>query len=114
MRDQARNGSWRQYPSIGDINEYADETGGLAWHTKRAWSAEKEKNDVETALANLIDHLRARYSVAYVPSNMNRDGRFRRIQLKISPEVERREGELVVLTRRGYYGPRKEDPNEIR
>ncbi len=31
------------------------------------------------------------------------DGKFRKIKLRVRPEVEKREGGVVILTKQGYY-----------
>jgi VWFA-related protein len=85
----------------GNINEYADKTGGMVLHAG--------KEDVETKLATLIDQLRTRYTLAYTPSNQKLDGKFRKIKVEISPEVEKREGKLAILAKRGYYAQRGEN-----
>jgi VWFA-related protein len=81
--------------SAGSVNTYAKETGGIVLGAG--------KEDVEAKLTRLIDQLRTRYTLAYTPSNQKPDGRFRKIKVKVSPEVEKREGKLAVLARRGYY-----------
>lgn len=77
------------------IANYVAETGGVVLQV--------DKDDVVSKLASLIDRIRTRYSFGYTPSNEKRDGRFRKLRLKISPEVERREGGIVLLTRKGYF-----------
>ena len=79
----------------GSIHEYADKTGGIVVNA--------EKEEVETKLAELIDQIRTRYSIGYVSSNTKRDGKFRRIKVTVSDEVQKREGKLAVQFRRGYY-----------
>jgi Ca-activated chloride channel homolog len=79
----------------GDINTYAEKTGGIVLKTK--------KDNVETRLAELIAQLRTRYAIGYVSSNTNKDGKFRKIKLSLAPEVEKREGKLDIIARRGYY-----------
>jgi hypothetical protein len=86
--------------SAGSISSYAKETGGMVLHAG--------KEDVETKLAELIDQLRTRYTLAYTPSNQKLDGKFHKIKVVISPEVEKREGKLAVLARRGYYARRSD------
>ncbi len=77
------------------VENYSDRTGGEV--------IEARKEDVETKLGELIDNLRTRYALAYVSSNPKRDGKFRRIKVLVSPEVEKREGKLAILAKRGYY-----------
>lgn len=86
----------------GDINTYAEKTGGIILKTK--------KDNVETRLAELIGQLRTRYAIGYVSSNTSKDGKYRKIKLTLSPEVEKREGKLDIIARRGYYA-RKSNPS---
>jgi Ca-activated chloride channel homolog len=85
----------------GDIKTYAEKTGGIVIKSK--------KDNVESNLAELIAHLRTRYAIGYVSSNSDRDGKFRKIKLSLSAEVEKREGKMDVLARKGYYA-KKKDP----
>lgn len=84
----------------GDIKTYADKTGGIILKTS------KEK--VESKLSELIGHLRTRYAIGYVSTNTGKDGKFRKIKLSLAPEVEKREGKLDVLARKGYYARKKQ------
>lgn len=79
------------------IAGYVTETGGIV--------SRVDKDDVTAKLALLIERLRSRYSLGYTPLNAKRDGRFRNIKLKVLPEVERREGEMTIVARKGYYAP---------
>jgi VWFA-related protein len=91
---------WNRLLRKGNIKKYADETGGVVLNAK--------KEDVESQFGQLIDQLRTRYTLAYMPSNQKLDGKFRKIKVEISPEVEKREGKLAVLARRGYYARRSD------
>lgn len=79
----------------GDIKSYAEKTGGLVLKSK--------KEDIATKLAEIINRLRTRYTLGYIPTNTKRDGKFRKIRLLVSPDVEKREGKFAILTKRGYY-----------
>lgn len=79
------------------IAGYVTETGGIV--------SRVDKDDVTATLALLIERLRNRYSLGYTPLNAKQDGRFRNIKLKVLPEVERREGEMTIVARKGYYAP---------
>jgi hypothetical protein len=87
--------------ALGDVKTYADKTGGIVLHGR--------KEEVGGKLAELIDRLRTRYTLGYVSSNTKRDGKFRKIKVIISPEVEKREGKLAILAKRGYYAQRGEN-----
>jgi Ca-activated chloride channel homolog len=77
------------------IANYLAETGGIL--------SRVDKDDITAKLARLIERLRSRYSLGYTPLNNKRDGKFRNIKLTVSPEVERREGEVTIVARKGYY-----------
>jgi VWFA-related protein len=74
--------------TIGTLEQLAESTGGLLIsHT----------NDVRSGIARAVGDLRGYYEVAYSPSNLEFDGRFRRIALKVT-----RPG-VTVQTRSGYF-----------
>jgi VWFA-related protein len=79
----------------GDVKTYAEKTGGIVLKSK--------KDNLDTKLSELIAQLRTRYAIAYVSSNTNQDGKYRKIKLSSSAEVEKREGKLAIITRKGYY-----------
>jgi VWFA-related protein len=80
------------------LKDLAEETGGEVVDAK--------PETLDTAFNTLIDHLRTRYSLGFVSTNTKRDGAFRKLKLAVSPTVEKREGQVVVKTRRGYIAPR--------
>ena len=82
-----------------DIKELADETGGEV--------LEEKPELLDTTFATLIDHLRSRYSLAFVSSNRKRDGSLRKLKIGVTPEVEKSQGKLVVKARRGYLAPKQ-------
>lgn len=52
--------------------------------------------DVPSAFAKIANELRHQYSIGYYPTNQSRDGRFRKVQVKLE------RGELSIRTRPGY------------
>jgi VWFA-related protein len=87
--------SSRKHNPSGDVYKYAEQTGGQVMKSG--------KEEVSAKLALLIDDIRARYSLGYRPSADQPKGTFCEIRVKMSPEVEKRAGALVVKTKRGYY-----------
>jgi VWFA-related protein len=85
---------------LGRIDPFANKTGGEVMKAKR--------EGIEHKLVELIGHLRTRYTLGYTPANSNLDGKFRKLELKVTPQVEAREGEVVVRTRQGYYARKKD------
>jgi Ca-activated chloride channel family protein len=83
----------RNHP--GDVHKYAERTGGEVMKSS--------KDEVSSKLAKMIDEIRTRYTIAYYPSVQQSKGKFCTIKLRIAPEVEKREGKLLVRTKIGYY-----------
>jgi hypothetical protein len=84
----------KAYPP-GDAHKYAEATGGQAIGLRG-------KNP-EQRLAQLIDELRARYTVGYRPSDSQSTGTYRKIRVELAPDGMLRPKEWVVLARQGYY-----------
>jgi Ca-activated chloride channel homolog len=82
----------------GSLKMFVAETGG------ELVSSEPEK--MNDTLVQLVEHLSVSYSLAYLPTNPARDGKRRRIKVALSPEVEKREGKTVLVTRRSYIMPK--------
>jgi VWFA-related protein len=85
---------------LGDIDHYAEMTGGPVLKTS--------KKEVAARLAELIDQLRSRYTLGYVPSGTKPPGTFCKTQVQLVPAAykehqELRKSEVEVRTRRGYY-----------
>ncbi|HKC63516.1 MAG TPA: VWA domain-containing protein [Pyrinomonadaceae bacterium] len=76
------------------LNPYSEETGGEMIGAG--------KSEVATKLAEMISHLRTRYSLGYKPTNTNEDGTFRRLKLQLATPATQQE-KLVVKTKKGYY-----------
>jgi len=85
----------RKHNPPGDVYKYADETGGQVMKSGKA--------EVATKLAELILQIRTRYSLGYRPTAEKPPGKFCEIKLKVSPAVEKREGQALVKAKRGYY-----------
>jgi len=59
----------------------------------------KNTNDLAKGIKKIADETRAYYLLGYNPSNTTRDGRFRKIEVKVN-----RKG-VEVRARKGYYAP---------
>lgn len=79
----------------GNIYKYAKLTGGPVLTS--------DKRDTAGRLAELIDRLRLRYTLAYSPNVAQPRGAFCKISLKETPQGKRRFGKLIIHTRKGYY-----------
>jgi len=84
--------------SYMDLEHLANETGGEVLADK------PEKLD--TTFQTLIDHLRSRYTLAFVSTNKKRDGTTRKLKLDIDPARQKSEGKLAIKARRSYIAPR--------
>jgi len=78
----------------GSLKMFVTETGGELTGAP--------PNKIDATLNRLVDNIAASYSLAYVPTNTARDGNRRRIRVNLSPEIEKREGNVSVLARRSY------------
>ncbi|HKY06031.1 MAG TPA: VWA domain-containing protein [Blastocatellia bacterium] len=80
------------------LKSLAEETGGEVISAK--------SQNIDLAFRDLVDHLRTRYNIGFVASDQKRDGRFHKLKLEIAPATLKRDGKLVVKTRRGYIAGR--------
>lgn len=76
------------------VSVYADETGGEVTDT--------QGHSIVSRFTDLIEHLRARYSVAYAPDNTKADGKLRKIKVKVV-DGNKENKELIVRAKRGYF-----------
>ncbi|HVF90417.1 MAG TPA: VWA domain-containing protein [Blastocatellia bacterium] len=83
----------------GSLKKFVEETGGELVSEAPA--------TMSNALNRMVDNVSASYSVAYTPTNSARDGKRRRIRVQASGEVEKREGKVVMLSRRSYIMPKE-------
>jgi Ca-activated chloride channel family protein len=81
------------------LSELAEQTGG------RAFSA-SDPNDLPSVAARVGIELRNQYVLAYSPKNQNKDGKFRRVEVKIAEPAGL--PDLKVRWRTGYYAPSQE------
>lgn len=90
MRGRAEKYNWTVR-----VDEFAEPTGGEVMISDAA--------TVNQRLADLISHLRTRYSIGYSPTNATRDGKFRKVNLSLTGDTAKREGEILIKTRQGYF-----------
>ncbi len=88
----------------GSLKKFVEETGGEL--------LSEPPKSMSRALNRVIDNVSASYSVAYTPTNSVRDGKRRRIRVQVTEVVEKREGKVVMLSRRSYIMPRAADSME--
>jgi Ca-activated chloride channel family protein len=63
------------------------------------FDAGKKRMSLGEIYQTIEDELRSQYAIGYVPINAQRDGKFRKLAVKVSPPG------LRVSVRRGYYAP---------
>lgn len=85
--------------SEGVVARLVRQTGGIAMPV--------DEQKLGKQMADVVRSLHRHYLVEYLSSNPKRNGKFRRIRLRVSPEVEKREGKLSILASEGYYAPAK-------
>jgi VWFA-related protein len=90
-------GSQSQQLLRENLSALADGTGGFAV---------KGTNDLESGLRRILADNDAYYLLSYEPANTKRDGRFRKIEVRLAGHPG-----LVVRTRRGYYAPDDKAPD---
>ena len=81
--------------SQDSLRTLSDETGGFAT---------VNRNDFATAYERIVDDNSSYYVLAYYPTNEKRDGKFHKIDVRIT-----RPG-LIVRARRGYASPKGKAP----
>ena len=78
------------------LSEIAEQTGG------RAFSA-SDPNDLPNVAVRIGIELRNQYVLAYSPKNQNRDGKYRKVEVRVSKPAGL--PDLKVHWRLGYYAP---------
>src|SRR6266704_782933 len=78
------------------LEQISAASGGLAFFPENV-------DDVHNICEQVAHDIRNQYILAYYPTNIRRDGRFRTIQVEVIPP--RGHGKLVARTRNGYYAP---------
>lgn len=76
--------------SDGDLKKMAEETGGRVFHVDR-------RNSLDDVFKELQEEMRSQYSLGYSSSNGNRDGGFRKIEIRTRNKDQR------VQARKGYF-----------
>jgi VWFA-related protein len=77
----------------GTLKKLSEETGGRAIFPDGP-------RELKEAFDQIAAELRSQYTLGYTPTNRARDGKFRKVRVKV-----KRKG-LKVQARRGYYAPR--------
>jgi len=78
------------------LQQISDQTGGRAF-------AVENIADLPDVAAKIGDELRHQYVLGYTPTNRERNGKYRRVQVKLAQP--RRMPQLKAAWRQGYYAP---------
>ena len=76
----------------GVARKMAEETGGRVIEVR-------SENSLEKAFDEISQELRSQYVLGYYPTNIKRDGTFRKIQVDVTRPDSK------ILARKGYYAP---------
>ena len=82
------------------LTQIAVETGGEAVFPQ-------SMKEIEAAYDRVVEGIRAQYSLGFVSTNAARDGRWRRLEVKVTRPAARSSRDLRVQTRKGYFAPFK-------
>ncbi len=77
----------------GEMKEFAEQTGGRYVHAPQG-------EGLEETFLNIVDELRNQYTLTYYTTNEKRDGRWRKLNVKVT-----RPG-LSTRARKGYFAPK--------
>lgn len=88
MRALERNEDLMRFDPRSGLGSLSDQTGGFLIH---------DTNDLVAGLRRIDDDMNGYYLLTYVPQNKEYDGRFRRINVKVT------RSNVEVQSRQGYY-----------
>ncbi|MBE0659322.1 MAG: VWA domain-containing protein [Bryobacteraceae bacterium] len=81
------------YSGEGAMKRMGNETGGRIFRVDR-------RNSLDDIYKQIEEDMRTQYAIGYSSSNPNRDGAFRRV------EIRPKNKDLKIQARRGYYAPK--------
>jgi VWFA-related protein len=79
----------------GALNKISERTGGRAYFPR-------DERDLREAFAQIQDEMRSQYLLAYEPTNQNRDGSYRRIEVQLT-NTQLQKDKVKVTHRQGYF-----------
>ena len=78
------------------LSDIAEMTGGRSYRAS--------EDNLEEVCEKIALELKSQYVVGYESSNTNKDGKFRKVRVRVEPPAGM--GKLGVRTREGYYAPK--------
>ena len=98
IADRGFYGMGGGYPDDSDMKKLTQETGG------RVIEVGNKIEKLRQAFDQISQELRSQYNIGYMPTNTNRDGSFRKV------EIKPKQGDYKIQARSGYYAtPHHED-----
>ncbi|MFN2500580.1 MAG: VWA domain-containing protein [Pyrinomonadaceae bacterium] len=86
----------------GSLNKISERTGGRAYFPR-------DESELREAFRQIQDEMRSQYLIAYEPTDQNRDGSYRKIEIQlVNPQLQK--DKIKVTHRQGYFaktGPKK-------
>ena len=83
----------------GSVTKMANETGGEVFEAY-------DGSSIKNAMSAVISRLKKRYTLGYVSSNADQDGKFRKIDVSLNAKSPTPEHTYRIFARRGYYAPK--------
>ncbi len=79
----------------GSLNKISEKTGGRAYYPR-------DEGELRDAFRQIQDEMRSQYLIAYEPTNQNRDGSYRKIEIQLAnPQLKN--DKVKVTHRQGYF-----------
>ncbi len=79
----------------GSLNKISERTGGRAYFPR-------DERELRDAFKQIQDEMRSQYLIAYEPTNQNRDGSYRKIEIQmVNPQLVKEK--IKVTHRQGYF-----------
>jgi VWFA-related protein len=85
------------YNGDSEMKKLTQETGG------RTIEVGNKIEKLRQAFDQIADELRSQYNIGYTPTNTNRDGGFRKV------EIKPKQGDYKIQARSGYYAIPRQD-----
>ncbi len=79
----------------GSLNKVSERTGGRAYFPR-------DEGELREAFRQIQDEMRSQYLIAYEPTNQNRDGSYRKIEIQLT-NTQLKNEKVKVTHRQGYY-----------
>ncbi len=79
----------------GSLNKISERTGGRAYFPR-------DERELREAFKQIQDEMRSQYLIAYEPTNQNRDGSYRKIEIQLTNSQLQKE-KVKVTHRQGYF-----------